>query len=165
MTATTGDVVVDTNVLCHAGNPSDRYFGSSLALVKRLLELATVKLCVDPGFNLDEAKNQSKIAAEYREHLPPGTIGYQLIVEMATRGLINVSCGKLNESQRKKLNQMIRNTRDRTFVKTASLSLSRRLVSNDFEDFQEKKRPALEKVFNISLVDADAAVQPDWLSK
>ena len=59
------DIVVDTNVLAHAGNPDEARQQSSIDLVVAL-KAGKTSICVDAGFHLDESKNRSHIAVEYR---------------------------------------------------------------------------------------------------
>lgn len=64
------DVVVDTNVWVHASNPGEQRFEAALEFLEKLLYSASILLCVDEGFSLDEASNRSLIGREYLDNIP-----------------------------------------------------------------------------------------------
>ena len=147
------DVVVDTNVLMHAQNPNESRFSDARQLIERMLECTTL-LCVDRGFDINPARNQSKIGAEYLDKLQPGSLGFALVVSL-------VAAFRLKQIDRlpprdvsRAINQVIRNRRDRTFVGVSYNSTERMLVSHDYQDFQPAKRALIRQNLGVRVVDA-----------
>lgn len=142
------DVVVDTNVLIHASNPSVAYNAASLALLVALQNASTA-LCVDPGFDVNEAQNRSLIAGEYQQKLPIGSLGFAVVATLAATGRVKQVSRKVPEALARKIRHRVGKPRDRTFVHVAANSNDRRLVSHDFEDFSDDTRMALSPVVTI----------------
>ena len=149
------DLVIDTNVLVHANSDEEKRQQSSIDLITYLLSSSEV-ICVDMGFDLNEALNTSYVAYEYLKHLKYGMLGYTLIVALAqNRRIIEVPRNTPAHTTRK-INQCMSNNHDRVFVKVAINSSNKTLVSHDFTDFAVSKREYLNKIFNIEvLVAAD----------
>lgn len=147
------DVTVDTNVLMHACNPIEVRCQDSIAFIGELLASST-GLAIDEGFSTDPAQNRSLIGAEYLEKLVPGSFSASAIIQLALSGRIVVVASKISPQQSKKLNQMVKNRRDRTFVKVAANSAGNHLISHDYLDFAEQKRKAILKEFGVSMIDA-----------
>ena len=72
------DIVIDTNVLVHAGNPGVDHFEPALQLLEWLSQ-EPVAMCTDPGWSMDEARNRSHIMSEYFEHLRFGSPGMAVV--------------------------------------------------------------------------------------
>ncbi len=62
------DIIIDTNVLIHAGDSSCDCFDAAIQLLKNILDSNCV-ICVDRGFNMDVGKNKSLICHEYFQKL------------------------------------------------------------------------------------------------
>ena len=147
------DIVIDTNVLMHAQNPDKPRFSDARQFIERMLE-CTTSLCVDRGFDIDHARNQSKIGAEYLDKLQPGSLGFVLIVSF-------VEAFRLKQTDRlppraisRAINQIISNRRDRTFVGVSYNSTERVLVSHDYQDFQPAKRTSIRRNLSVRVLDA-----------
>lgn len=69
------DLVIDTNVLMHANNSKEERQEDTIKFLKKLLASDTF-ICVDEGFDPDEAKNKSKIIGEYYQYLAVGSFGH-----------------------------------------------------------------------------------------
>ncbi len=151
------DVVLDTNVLLHASNPIETRFEDARKFLSALVD-STTALCVDEGFHLEEAKNRSLIGAEYLDKLVSGTLGHALIAKMALEGRVAFVKASMATSDTKKLNQMLANKRDRTFVKVAAASEERTLVSHDYHDFPTQKRTDIARLFRVEIRDAAATL-------
>lgn len=151
------DVVLDTNVLLHAANPIEPRFGDALNLVTALVD-STTALCVDEGFDFDETKNRSLVGAEYLEKLVVGTPGHALITKMALEGRVVFVKASMPAGEAKKLNQMLANRRDRTFIKVAAASGGKTLVSHDYHDFPAQKRADIGRLFRVVVQDAAATL-------
>jgi hypothetical protein len=153
----TSDLTVDTNVLMHASNPTEPRYDASICLLNKLIDCET-KLVIDGFFDIDGAKNTSHIGNEYLEKLVPGDLGYVVVMNMALTGRVISTSDKIDISLLRKLNQMLSNKRDRTFVRVCINSSSKRMVSHDFEDFSKQKRREMRKSFSILIDDADEAL-------
>lgn len=147
------DIVIDTNVLCHADNPAEPRCTDSQTLVLRLLAIPT-QLCVDEGFAWDEAKNRSHICAEYLQKLLPGSVAYVVIATLAASGRVRVVNRRPDRTTARRIMQMIRKPRDRTFVGVARNSAGRTLVSHDFQDFALQKRDAIRSDIGVAIIEA-----------
>lgn len=147
------DVTIDTNVFMHACNSTEPRQGDSIGLMRSMLA-STTNLAIDSGFSVDPAKNTSLIGAEYLSKLVPGTLPHMLVAHLAGSGRVTIVSGKMSSQDSKKLNQMIANRRDRTFVKVAASSSSCCLVSHDFLDFSKAKRKTIRGTFGVEMIEA-----------
>lgn len=148
------DVVVDTNVWVHSGNPDNEYFEHSLALVKWLSEVPT-KICTDPGADIVEAKNRSIIFSEYLKHLRFGSPAFSVIAAKAAADQLKEVDRAVGRAALNKINRIITNRVDRTFLRVAVNSSERALVSHDFTDFDAAKRLTIEREFSVSVLEAE----------
>ncbi len=151
------DIVIDTNVLLHAQNPDEPRFSDARQLIEQMLECTTT-LCIDRGFDISPAQNQSKIGAEYLDKLQPGSLGFALIVNL-------VESFRLKQTNRlpprdisRAINQLISNRRDRTFVGVSYNSTERMLVSHDYRDFQQAKRAVIRRNLGVRVIDASTCL-------
>jgi hypothetical protein len=62
------DVVLDTNLLMHSDDERQSHHEDCRNLLWELRDSTTL-LCVDEGFDLDQAKNKSLIGGEYFDRL------------------------------------------------------------------------------------------------
>lgn len=147
------DLVIDTNVLVHAQNPNEERHASAKEFLTLLLD-HTATLCVDEGFSPKSEKNRSTIGGEYLDKLIPGSVGFAVIVRLVQELRVKQVKRRPRRSDCKKIDQMIRNKRDRTFVGVACNSTERVLVSHDFVDFQARKRKAIKKALSVSIIEA-----------
>jgi len=152
------DIVIDTNVLVDASNPGSTRYEDALELLSHLLDL-TASLRVDEGFSPEEATNRSRIVSEYFEHLAFGMFGMYFLTEMAIRERVLEAELTKDRSQKRALNQIIRNKSDRIFILTAMASASSVLTSHDYVDFQAAKRNTIRDRFGVEVVEANEAVQ------
>jgi hypothetical protein len=151
------DLTIDTNVFLHSCNPIEQRFGHAVALMQRLLSCSAM-LCVDDGFSTNTAANRSLIGGEYLQKLVPGTLPAQVLAHLALHGRISQLSRSTNVATSRKVNQLIANHRDRTFVRVALNSVDKVFVSHDHKDFSARKRRDLGQGLGIVINEADACV-------
>lgn len=147
------DIVLDTCSLVHADNPDSGYQGASTALINKIFASA-VLVTVDEGFTFDESTNQSYIGLEFIKHLQPGSLGYNLIVHLALSLRINFVSNVIPHQTKNYIEQIIRNKKDRMFLRVAYNSIEKTLVSHDFTDYQVRKRKTIRKELNLYVLTA-----------
>lgn len=147
------DVTVDTNVLMHACNPNETRHQDSVAFVNSMLA-STANLAIDSGFSTDPAQNTSLIGAEYLAKLVPVSLPASAVAYLALNGRVVMVSSSLPPQLSQKLNQLVANRRDRTFVKVAANSSSSHFVSHDFADFAQRKRKIIRATFSVQMIDA-----------
>ena len=147
------DVVIDTNVLVHATNPNEDRFDDALTLLGRISE-TEIKLCIDDGYNMDPARNGSHILAEYLEHIGLGSVPYVVLEQLALAGRIQEYNRRSDQATARKVNQLIRNKRDRTFINVAHQSVEKVLVSHDYIDYQVGKRDTIRRELGVDVIEA-----------
>ena len=147
------DLVLDTNVILHADNAQEKRCDDAKRLINLLLQ-NTVILCVDEGFHEDQSRNKSLIAAEYLERFQSGSIGMVLVALLASQGRLSQVSRKVPKSVVRKVNQLIRKPRDRTFLRVSYNSVDKVLVSHDFQDFQLPKRRTIRKELLVQVLEA-----------
>lgn len=148
------DLVIDTCTLKHANDPKSKYFEASVEFIQ-LLSNSDINCTVDEGFSMDETINDSYIGFEYIKHLQPGSLGYGLIKNLALSGRIEFVSNKPPNNIKKFIEQIIKNKKDRIFLRVAYNSDEKILVSHDFTDYQIKKRKTISRELNISVVIAE----------
>lgn len=137
------DIVIDTNVLVHANNkaiPQSKY---SIRLIEELLDCGT-KLCVDPGFSAIEADNRSQIGGEYFSKLHYGMLGYTFIIQLASQRRVKEVDRSISIENDNLLRDLGIPSVDRLFVKIASNSTERLLISHDENHFSERNREVIQ---------------------
>jgi len=149
------DIVVDTNVLMHCTDSRESRQHASVELLRRLLASTTV-LCVDVGFDLDSARNQSHIGHEYLKHLRFGSLGMIVVSQLAQRKRIRFLPKRPSDvAARRKINRLITNRIDRIFLGVATNSESSILASHDHQDFPTGKRTAIRAELGVEVIEAD----------
>ena len=148
------DIVLDTCTLVHADDPNCDYYPFSLELINRMFQSTTLAT-VDEGFTFDESTNQSYIGLEYIKHLQPGTLGYNLIVHLASNLRINFVSNVIPNQRKNYIEQIIRNKKDRMFLRVAYNSDEKTLASHDYTDYQKNKRKTIKKELGINVVTAE----------
>ena len=147
------DIVVDANVLIHTQDPNVPYFAAACDFVRRLVARATV-ICVDPGFSTEESTDRSVIGLEYRTHLRFGSPGYNAVATLAAQKRIKQVTDKVGAAVHKRVNQLLRNKKDRTYVRVAVNSDEQTFVSHDYTDFQFTKREAIMADLGVRVLEA-----------
>ncbi len=146
------DLVVDTNILLHAGNPNEPRFEHAKSLVETLMRLEIV-LCVDEGFSFERSRNRSQIGNEYLEHLSFGTVGFEVIRALASSDRIKLVSRVVNRKESKLITQKVWDPTDRIFVRVAINSDERVLVSHDFGHFPLPVRNLLRGQIEVRICD------------
>lgn len=151
------DLVVDTCTLVHA-NSKTQYQESSIALIDKLLSNNTF-LIVDDGFDLNEADNRSFIGLEYIKHLTPGMLGYSLLQYIALTNRFKFVSNTVPKATKNRIEQLIRNKKDRIFLRVSFNSEEKKLVSHDYTDYQKRKRKTIMQEMNVDILDASDIVK------
>jgi hypothetical protein len=144
------DLVVDTDVFVHASNPGVTYCTDARCLLTVLEGVSTV-LRVDEGFDVDPARNRSLIGGQYLEHLHFGMLAFAFVSQLASTGRIIPVSRNVVPAVGKRINQIIRDKRDRTFLKVAINSDDRFFCSHDFNDFPHRKRVEIKTIFRVRI--------------
>lgn len=145
------DAVVDTNVFDNCQNPGVDSFEKCKAFLIALRDSST-KLCVDEGFSLDGGQDKSFIGYEYRQHIRFGSLPYAVLVVILTQQRLRELPKRPTHREYRKINQMIRNKRDRVFLGVACNSYEKVLVSEDTVDFQPAKRTSIKKDLDVRVL-------------
>jgi predicted nucleic acid-binding protein len=151
------DIVIDTNVLMNASNPSEPRINESNSLLQELLTSNTC-LVVDEGFNMDAALNRSLIGAEYIQKLRFGMVGYSVVTKLASSKRLKPVSRMAPRREQRIINQLIRNRRDRTFLSVSYNSTEKVLVSHDFTDFQIDKRNKIRQNLGVDIITASESI-------
>jgi len=152
------DIVIDSNVLAHADNPTDGNHESSTELLRVLLASETL-LCVDREFAFAHG-NTSLIGQEYLETVGFGGTGYATLLTLMATSRIKSVPMRLPRDEAKIIEALIRPSkpRDRTFVRVAANSDERTFVSHDWEDFTASVRRDLKRRLAIDTLEASDAL-------
>lgn len=148
------DIVIDTCTLKHANDPKSKYFEDSVEFIQKMFG-NTTNCAVDEGFTLDETTNQSYIGLEFIKHLQPSSLGYNLIVHLIQNLRLDFVSNKLPQGDKNYIEQLIRNKKDRMFLRVAYNTQEKTLVSHDFTDYQKSKRKKIKKDKSIEIVTAE----------
>lgn len=147
------DIVLDTCTLVHANNDESEYQFDSIQLINKLI-LNTTLVVVDEGFTLHETTNGSYIGLEYLKHLTPGMLGYVLIQQIAQNQRFKFVSNDIPQADKNYIEQIVRNKKDRMFLRVTYNSDEKVLVSHDYTDYQKGKRKTIKKKLNIIILDA-----------
>lgn len=148
------DIVIDTNVFMHSAD--NRQFGFQKP-ARRLLDLlkkCDTKLCVDPGFHPDPARNRSYIGHEYFEHIRFVHPAFAVIVLLGRAGRIVETSKSVERRAQKIIRQLVTDKTDRVFVKVTFNSQSRTLVSHDFRHIPVRSRSKLRRQLTVEVTEA-----------
>jgi hypothetical protein len=153
------DIIIDTCVLLHAGNPNEQRQQDSKKLIDFILS-SSVPLCIDEGWAVGDS-NRSLIVAEYNENLKSGMLGHYFLAAIFSRGQYQERSKSTPAAISAKINQLIshKKPRDKTFLKVAYNSSSKTFASHDFEDFPDKKRNNIKTDLGVRIVTASNVSQ------
>jgi hypothetical protein len=151
------DVVLDTNVLLHADNDIEPRQADAVELLTKLLGSDTA-VAVDEGFDLDESKNRSLIGQEYLTKLTPLSFGYLALTELFSSGRFLMTKRSADATTRNRVNQLLRNRRDRTFLLVALNTHEQVFCSHDFRDFSTAKRNDIRRQLAVAVEEANVVV-------
>lgn len=147
------DLVVDTNVLMHADDPRQAHQADALGLLTDLVEGTTV-ICVDEGFDVDEAKNASLIGGEYFARLTAAHTATAVLAHLFAGGRIAMRSRSVGPAIKKCIEQSVRTKRDRTFLFVTHNSAEALFCSHDYRDMQRAKRRMLRDRAGIRIMGA-----------
>ena len=152
------DVVLDTNALSHAEQPSKATHQSSLRLIEWLRDESDVRWILD-----DQGKNApdpttSLLASEYWATLKPGGASLNVFTAYLGSGRVGFA-PRPNSSVRKVIQTLVpRNKKDRAVLGAAVGSADRVLISNDYDDFPSNIRERCLGDLCVQVLDTDEAV-------
>lgn len=147
------DVVLDTNLLMHADDERQAHQDECAKLLDQLRTGETA-LCVDEGFDIDEAKNRSLIGGEYYARLTATHAATGLIAYLFANDRVRLLSRATPTAVKKCIDQCVKTKRDRTFLSVAHNSEEQILGSYDYQDMQPKKRKHIKKETGVSVLDA-----------
>jgi hypothetical protein len=149
------DLVIDTNVFMHSCDPRQKpALRDSAKLLLDLLEKCNTNLCVDEGFDPDEARNRSYIAHEYYEHIGFAHPAFAVIVLLGRAGRIVQVSRSVPRNENRIIRRLVHDRTDRVFIQVALNSQSRTLVSHDFGHIPLARRGQIEERLGVSVTDA-----------
>jgi hypothetical protein len=151
------DIVIDANVMLHSENMQEARRIDALALMT-LLKMRTTKLCVDEGFDWNEALNRSHIGSEYLRHLVHGTLGSAIVAYLAASARIKIVPRQVPQAISRKISMSIGSAPDRVYARVAFNSQDKHLVSHDFGDIPQSSRNRLRTSIGLQIVDAATAL-------
>jgi hypothetical protein len=150
------DIVLDTNVLMHADNAIEPRRQMSRDLLIALQACAT-HLCVDEGFDLDEANNRSQIGSEYLKHLRVGMLGWAVVAHLASSSRVTFVPRNVPLNIAREINKQVAKGPDRIYLRVAFNSHSKTLACHDFGDVPETVRTRLRAAISVHVLDAGVA--------
>jgi predicted nucleic acid-binding protein len=154
------DIVVDTNVFLHAENRQEHRHEQATGLLLALQDnTCTTLLCVDEGFDLEEAKNRSQIGSEYLRHLRHGTLGFAVVVHLLSSLRIKQVRRRVPANVSRRILQQGVTGVDRTFVQVTYNSQDKTLTCHDFDDVPETVRARLLGAIGVKILAADETLK------
>ncbi|WP_417196548.1 hypothetical protein [Bizionia sp.] len=147
------DIVLDTCTLVHANDENSEHQESSIELITSMLG-NDLNVAVDEGFDMIDSNNSSYIGLEYTKHLIPGMLGFSLIQTLAINGRFNFVPNKVIQGTKKYIDRIIKNKKDRHFLRVAFNSDDKLLISHDFTDYQVAKRKSIKKDIKVIILTA-----------
>ncbi len=147
------EIVVDTNVLAHCHNESEPRCVDALEFLEALLA-SEAALCADEGFSTTESDNRSLIGSEYLELLPFGSPGLNAVQFLASNDRLRFYPKRPSQAISRRVQQLLRNKKDRVFLGVAWHCESRILASHDFLDFSDEKRRTISSDLDIEVLTA-----------
>jgi hypothetical protein len=150
------DIVIDANVFLHSYNPASGRQTMCRTLLGHVKN-CDVHICVDEGFDSEEARNRSQIGAEYIKHLKVGTVAYELVAYLAKSGRIDIVPKSVPQTTARLIHRQVTKGPDRTYLKVAYNSREKILASHDYEDIPDTVRVRLKKQLMVKVVSAEVA--------
>lgn len=150
------DIVIDTNVFMHSADDRQDGVRETARAFLALLQGCGTRLCVDPGFHADPARNRSYIAHEYYEHIGFTHPAFAVIVLLGRAGRIAETSRSVGQKEGKVIRQLITDKTDRVFVQVTLNSRSKTLVSHDFRHIPPSRRQELRDQLDVNVTDAHA---------
>ena len=126
-------------------------------MLQDLLESST-KICVDPGFSVNEAENSSVIGYEYISQIRHVLTSWNVLVILLGRGQVRLVPADVHADTRVRINSLVMNTRDRQFLKVTFNSHEKVLASHDFNDFSHPTRQTIRDDLECTVATAGEVV-------
>lgn len=151
------DIVIDANVMLHAEDVREPRREQAHQLLT-LLQQRTTKLCVDEGFDWNEARNRSHIGSEYLRHLSFGMLGYAIVAHLAASNRIKTISRQVPAAIAKRIREAVWSPPDRIYVRVAFNSDEKLLVSHDITDIPPASRAGLRAAIAVEILEAAQSV-------
>jgi predicted nucleic acid-binding protein len=150
------DIVIDTNVFMHAGNPHVEYFDGARAFLEALQNANTL-LCIDmPRADSTPSKSSSLIWDEYERKMKATTYGMVVLAKLASSKRVAWVSRDVGAAISKQIQALVpKNTRDKTFIRVAYHSSEKLFMSNDSKDFGPGIRKAIRKALSVHVAYSD----------
>jgi len=148
------DIVVDTNVFVHTNDENNRFCVSAQKILKKLIGSKTL-FCIDEGFDDDESKNKSFIGYEYHTYIRFGTYAYGMFLKLLNDDLVREIPKRSYVQNKRRAGQYISDSIDKIFLSVTLVSDSKKLISNDFQDFNRRKRIELKRRLKVDILSSD----------
>lgn len=140
------DLVIDTNVLVHASNCKYEKVDDCLKFIDWLKDSDEL-VCLDTG-------TDGHIYHEYLLHLPPGSYGFTLLLQLNDENRIRFIDRDIPAAVNTKINKTGIKKTDRIFVRIAYKTIHKILVSQEYEDFTIKNRAHFKKEIGVLILEA-----------
>lgn len=140
-------VTLDSCVIGHAQNPSDKYFECASELIELLDQAENIWLIVD---------DDDLLFAEYDSEIGDPSYAREVLTAYIDRGKVrSISVRDLHADLRTFVRKRIskRKPRDRTLLAVA-LSHNDTLASDDFRDFPDSLRSEVRKRWGLAITDS-----------
>lgn len=139
------DIVVDTNVLAHADNPSSGRQDESKQLLD-LIDAESIPICIDV---------KQQIVNEYLEKLAHSSLGMNMLKKWILNKNYVALESSVNPSDSGWIGRNIEDSLDRVFLKVTLNSTEKDFVTHDFEDFHVRQRKKIMKRLPVTLETAE----------
>ena len=146
------NLVVDTNVFVHSSNPNNAYFSRSIELIDRIKSSDCV-LCLDEGFDSEEASNRSRIWGEYLQFIPEASLARELLSHLLITNRVEDFSVKVTQNLHNEIKKKVSDPADIVFVKVSYNSQSVHLTSHDFAAFPQEVRDDFRQKSISDIVD------------
>jgi hypothetical protein len=152
------DLVIDTNIFMHAHDPRQECQQDCLDFLQNLLE-GSVMLCVDDGFDTEEAKNCSKIQSEYLNFIISGSYSFYVLQILALSQRIKICPKSVSPQDNKVIRSHVIDSTDRIFVKVAANSREKIFISHDDAAISAEARDVLKSKIGVRVCRASTGKQ------
>ncbi len=150
----TNDIVVDTNVLSHAHNPSAPSHESALGVVQWIASSGVLWILDDQGKGAPDPST-SVLFSEYNSTLPPQSFALVLLTAFLAGGRVKFA-PRPGHADRKAIQKLVsRNTNDQAILGATIGCSNRVLISNDEDDFSEKVRASAKRAWGAAILLSD----------
>jgi hypothetical protein len=148
------DIVLDANILGHAGNPTSHFFDSAVSVIQQVLDSDLILQLDDTG-KAKPAMETSNLYREYQNCIVPQSLASSFLVAMLLSGRVEFQPRPKRDIWKKCQTHVPRNNGDAIVLGVAVLSESRDLVSNDLNDFSHQVRRDIKRSLRVHIRTSD----------